>query len=262
VSCKPERVTGYVDNALDPVATAETLTHIEGCTRCRSQLEFEQSLQKRLRALSPEEPTQDLVRRVLEGARKRPSVLRWSLPAAAALAAVLILGARTSGELLSAELVADHGTCFHRTGEAKVVVEGPDPARVAQWLGENGNPIPVPPRNPAGLELLGARRCMLVPDTTVVSHLLYQDGTRQSSIFVLKGVRPVPEDSAMEIDRHSVRLMRVGSHTVGIVSDTAADSGAIRQALLQSEAWNDSGPRRPLTLTASLATMFDRPGGL
>jgi anti-sigma factor RsiW len=263
VTCSPERVTGYVDRALDPEATAEVLAHIAACPQCREQAEFEQSLRGRLRAIAQEEPTQELVRRVLQGAKKRrPSVLRFSLPAAASLAALLIVGARASAPLLSAELVADHVGCFARTGEEKVFVSGPEPGPVAQWLAENGSPIPPPPRAPGGLALLGARRCMLVPETAVVAHLLYQMGERQSSIFVLRGIRPIREDYLTEQGGHTVRLMRVGSHTVGIVSDHPSDGEAIRQALLLSNAWNEVPGSPLLTAQASLATILVRPGGL
>jgi hypothetical protein len=256
-------VTGYVDQALDPESTAEVRAHIEECPSCRSQVEFERGLKTSLRAIAQEEPTQEVVRRVLRGAtRRRSSALRWSLPSAAVLAAVMILGSRASAGFLSAEMLADHLVCFSRTGEEKVFVSGPDPGPVAAWLAENGSPIPPPPRSAAGLALLGARRCMLVPDTSIAAHLLYQDGSRETSVFVLPDARPIRNDYSAEVRSHSVRLIRVGGHTVGIVSDTPVDSAAIRDAFMRSTVQYAPTERRWLTTNTALATIFVRPGGL
>ena len=74
--------------------------------------------------------------------------------------------------------------------------------------------------------------------------------------------RPIGDDYRSEVNSHTVRLIRVGTHTVGIVSDSAADSEAIRQALLQNNAWNGSQGHPLLTASAALVSIFDRPGGL
>jgi anti-sigma factor RsiW len=263
LSCNPERVTGYVDGVLDEASAAEVKAHVGTCSECREQAAFEQDLRRRLRGLSALDPALDFEQRVLKRSRRprRPS-LRWSLPAAAALVAVAILGVRTSARLLSWELVKDHIHCFGRT-PLEAHVWGPDPGRVASWFGENGNTIPVPPASAGGLELVGGRRCMLLPDAVIVAHLLYEGGQRRTSVFVLPSTRPIPDSYTAEIDSESVRLLRVGTHTVGIVGDTPEDAEAFKRAFTESRAWNET-PSRPflLTMDAALASILGRPVGL
>ena len=50
-SCEPEKVTGYVDEALGPAARAEVEAHLASCPDCRQQVGEERDLRARLRAL-------------------------------------------------------------------------------------------------------------------------------------------------------------------------------------------------------------------
>jgi anti-sigma factor RsiW len=249
-----------VDGELDAAAAAAVGEHLHLCERCRSQATFEQNLRSQLKSLTLEEPTQDLLERVKRGAR-RPSFsfARWAIPAAAAIVAFVILGARSSARVLSAELLQDHVACFSRQ-PLEADVWGPNPDQVAGWLGEHGARIPTPPAGAAGLELIGGRRCLLPVDATVVAHLLYGNGKRRASVFVLPGTRPIDDESTVEVGARSVRFLRIGGHTVGIVADTRAEGEAFRESLTRGQAL--LAPGGGLTPKMALVTILVRPMGL
>ena len=51
MGCDPERVTGYVDGALQRAAATETRRHLSSCSTCASQADFEAGLGRLLRSL-------------------------------------------------------------------------------------------------------------------------------------------------------------------------------------------------------------------
>jgi anti-sigma factor RsiW len=259
LNCHPELVTGYVDGALDDLSAAQIKAHLEDCSDCRDQVEFEQSLRKGLRGLSVLEPRGDLRQEILKRSRRRRRrVLRWALPTAAVFVAISILTARTSAGFLAWELVKDHTHCF-APQPLELHVFGSNPESVASWFSEQGNHIPSPPAAAGGLELVGGRRCMLL-DFVIVAHLLYEGEHRQASVFVLPNSRAIPDAYATEIGARAVRLVRVGGHTVGVVAETPEDAESFRRALVQSRAWNTL-PGPFLTVNALAATIFVRPSG-
>jgi anti-sigma factor RsiW len=228
VSCQPERVTGYVDDALPAGERAEMEAHLEGCTACREQADAERDLRQRLRGLSAVDLPMDLalgVRRAL-----RPPPRRWPrvvLPLAAG-AAFLLLWLRASPPFVAWELLRDHRHCFGKATLA-AKVWGNDPARVAAWFANEGRDVPVVPEGAAGLTLVGGRDCQVL-DRKVV-HLYYADDEDNLSLYVVPGqVRMGPRHDA-EMEDHRVRLIRVGGRIIGLVSSNEEAVAAMERAL-------------------------------
>jgi len=209
MSCNPERVTAYVDGALDAAGGAELEAHLEACPECRAQAEEERALRAQLRALPP------------------PS------PLAAGLVA-LLAWARGAAPFVAWELSRDHDHCFGgRRLPAKVWSS--DPAYVAEWFEGQGTRVPVIPETAGGLELVGARYCTLLDRR--VAHLYYSNGEHHLSLFLVPG--PVRDLAREKRPRGNfVRLLRVGGTTVGLVSEEENSVEAFRRALSTTLAWD------------------------
>ena len=205
MSCDFERVTGFVDDELDPRAKAAVAAHLETCPACRAQAEAERALRARLRSLPGPELPAGLEARVREAKRVRPSALpataRWALP----LAAALLLGVWLRGyaPFVAWDLARDHDKCFARQ---------PLPAQVGQ------------------LSLVGARYCPLA-SLTSAPHVYYASAGRHVSVFVVQhGVR-LADRRASHARGDSIRLLRLEGELVGIVGEREADVQAFETAL-------------------------------
>jgi len=229
VSCDAERITGYVDGALDDTSRAEVEAHLTDCADCRDQISAESALRSALRALPLPEPRAGLEQDVRQHVRaSTPSRLRWLLPVAAALAA-MTLWARGVPALVAWELARDHAHCFGFE-RLPAQVWSSDPETIAAWFESHGSTLPVVPASARGLELVGARYCPLL-DGSRAMHLYYTSDDRHLSLFVLAHdarFREVFSDSARG---RAVRLLRVHGSTVGLVGEHVEDVEAFRGAL-------------------------------
>lgn len=242
MSCNPEKVTGYVDGELEPLAHAEMESHLASCEACSDQAAFERRLREGLRALAGPEPSPGLEEDLRASlARARPSPWRVLLPLAAALAAMALWGAGTP-RFVAWELSRDHDHCF----EAKQLpaeVWGGHASVVTSWLAQRGAQLPPVPDSAGGLELVGARRCPLADRK--VAHLYYAAGDRRLSLFVLPGSVRFDQSYGAVARGKTVRLLRVAGTTVGLVGENAEDVAAFERAFTTTSAWSGGDERLP-----------------
>ncbi|HEY2944254.1 MAG TPA: zf-HC2 domain-containing protein [Vicinamibacteria bacterium] len=233
MSCDPERVTAYVDGALDAAGGPELEAHLAACPECRAQADEERALRAQLRALPPPSPSPGLEARVRASLRPRRRAASWLLPLAAGVV-ILLAWARGAAPFVAWEISRDHDHCFGaRRLPAKLWSS--DPARVAEWFEGQGTRVPMIPAAAGGLELVGARYCPLFDRR--VAHLYYSDGDHHLSLFLVPG--PVREVSReMRPRGNVVRFLRVGGTTVGLVSEEAQSVEAFRRALSTTVAWD------------------------
>lgn len=227
MSCAPERVTRYVDDALDAAERAEVEAHLASCADCREQEAFERDLRARLRALPVPEPPAGLEARVrerlLREGRRGPG---WFLPLAAALA-VAVLWGRGAAPFVAWELARDHVHCFERP-RLPAEVWSNDPVEITRWFEDQGTRLPPLPAAVGELGLVGARYCRLTDRVT--AHLYYAGEERQVSVFVLAG--PVRfHDSWSAVSRGlTVGFLRSAGTTVAVVGAKGEDVDAFRSA--------------------------------
>jgi anti-sigma factor RsiW len=230
VSCPTEKVTAFVDGALEAPEQAQIEQHLLECGDCRAQADFERSLRGRLAALprpALPETLEARVRAALRPARRRPAVWRLLLPAAAVLALLAVWGYGAPG-VLATQLAWDHGHCFGKEKLPAAVWTG-DGDHMASWLVAQGTATPVLPPRAGGLEMMGGRRCPLLGRR--VGHVYYSSGEHRLSVFVVPGwVRLDRTRQARRGDR-TVRLLRMGGATVGVVSEEPEAVEAFERAL-------------------------------
>ena len=239
MTCNPERVTAYVDGALDAAHCPELEAHLASCPECQAQAEAERELRARLKALPAPSPAPGLEARVRASLRPRRTA-SWLLPLAAGLIALLAWG-RGATPFVAWEISRDHDHCF---GKRRLPAEvwSSDPAHVTAWLEGRGTSVPAIPDAAGGLELVGARYCGLLDRR--VAHLYYTNGERHLSLFLVPG--PVRDLSRELRPRGNfVRLMRVGGTTVGIVSEEEESVEAFKRALSSTLAWDLRTVDRP-----------------
>lgn len=233
MTCDPERVTGFVDDALPAGERAELEAHLAECPTCREQAEFESGLRARLRGLAPIEMPSHLTRAVQR--RLRPSPRRWvavALPAAAALV-LSILWVRAAPPFLAWELARDHTSCFGKS-KLPAKVWSSDPAQIADWFAGDRMQIPVVPESAGSADLLGARYCPLIDRS--VAHLYYSGDDVNLSLFVVPGsVRMGASHKAQALGQ-TVHLLRVGGTVVGVVSASEEAVEAVEHALTRTVA--------------------------
>jgi anti-sigma factor RsiW len=244
VTCDPERVTGFVDDALPEAERAELSAHLDLCPACREQADFETALRARLRGLSPVAVPPTLARAVRH--RLRPSSpLRWvaavTLPVAAALL-LFVLWLRAAPQFVAWELARDHAGCFGREKLPATVWSG-DPAQVSAWFQDDGMAIPVVPEAAGGTELLGARYCSLMDRT--VAHLYYSGEDLNLSLFVVPGSVRMGARHQTQQRGQTVHLLRVGGAVVGVVSSSEQAVEAVERALTRTLARAEEGPPGP-----------------
>ena len=225
MSCDPEKVTGYVDDALDEVERAAIVLHLDTCPACQQQVEEERHVRAHLRGLPIPELRAGFeadLRRLLYG---RPRRAFWALPLAASLA-LLALWARGAAPFVAYELARDHAKCFgHPALPAKVWSD--DAGVVLAWFEGQGTKLPTIPENVAGLGLVGARYCPLLD--RFAAHLYYTGADRHASLFVIKGPARFRDVYEGRIGGQTVLLFRSAGTTVGIVSERAEDAEAFKR---------------------------------
>jgi anti-sigma factor RsiW len=226
MSCDPERVTGYVDGALDPAERGEVEVHLAVCATCREQEGAERALRSRLQALPPVEPRSGFEGRLRRRLRGR-SPLRFLLPLAAAL--VLALYLRGSSPFVAWELAVDHRHCFGKE-TLPAQVWSSDPDVIAAWFAARGTRLPLIPASASGLDLVGARYCPLL-DMTRVAHVYYASSARHLSLYVLP--RRLRGDSGWSgtAGGQTVHVLRSAGEQVGLVGDSGEDVTAFERAL-------------------------------
>jgi anti-sigma factor RsiW len=232
MSCDPEKVTGYVDDALEAAERAAIDVHLAECATCQQQVEEERDVRACLRALPSLEPRpafEDAVRRRMAG---RPRWGYWALPLAASLA-LLVLWTRGAAPFVAWELARDHTKCFGLSAlPAKV---WSDDARViAAWFEEQGTALPLVPENVAGMGLVGARYCPLLD--RFAAHLYYSGEDRHASIFVLKGPARFGDVYEGRARGETVLLFRSAGTVVGVVAGLPEDAQAFRRKFTTSMA--------------------------
>jgi hypothetical protein len=235
--CDPERITAFVDGALDddPVRERLTVEHLAGCAVCREQAEAERALKQRLRSLRAPEPRAGLEDSARRGGRpQRARRLRWALPLAAGLAAGA-LWARGAAPLLAFELAWDHAHCF---GMPTLPAQAwsSDPDHVAAWLEAHGTEAPRLPEGAGGLELVGVRRCPLLDRR--VGHVYYAAADQHLSLYAVSGPVRLRRGEGLRLHTQgkAVRLLQVGGHWVGLVSEDEEMVDAFARALLTTVA--------------------------
>jgi Putative zinc-finger len=231
VSCDPERVTGFVDDELDPQAKAAVAAHLETCSACRAQADEERALRARLRSLPGPELPADLDARVLSARRVEPSGLppaaRWALP----LAAALLVGVWLRGyaPFVAWDLARDHDKCFAMEPLPAKLWSG-EPRVVRDWFAERGTRLPALPALVGELTLVGARYCPLA-SLSSAPHVYYASRGRHVSVFVIQhGVR-LDGRRTLQARGDSVRLLRVEGELLGIVAEREADVEALEASL-------------------------------
>jgi anti-sigma factor RsiW len=155
----------YLDSELSPETTADLLRHVETCSACAATLHAEQNLEQRIRAsLRKPQPGDDEAWQGAVAGLPR-SGRRWRPVAAGAAviaiaATVLVWNARHRELDLAAELARHH--VKYVGGHAPLGVETKDLAVASGYLRDNLD-FACEPRSalPAGLQLVGARRCYL-----------------------------------------------------------------------------------------------------
>jgi anti-sigma factor RsiW len=240
MSCDPERVTAYVDAALDAALRPELEAHLASCPECQEQVDAERELRARLKALPPPAPAPALEARVRASLRPGRRTVSWLLPLAAGLVA-LLAWARGATPFVAWELSRDHDHCF---GKRRLPAEvwSSDPVYVAEWLQGHGTSVPAVPDTAGGLELVGARYCVLLDRR--VAHLYYSNGEHHLSLFLVPGpVRDLSRE--MRPRGNYVRLLRAGGTNVGIVSEEEDNVEAFKRALSSTIAWDLATVDRP-----------------
>lgn len=227
MTCAPERVTGYVDDALDATTRAEVESHLATCATCREQVASERDLRAGLRALPVPELRpgfESAVRRRL--AAESRGRRAWRLPVAAVLA-LLALWARGAAPFVAWEVARDHNHCF---GKERLPAKlwSSDPSEVSQWFEAQGTRLPPIPAAVGELGLVGARYCPLLD--RVAAHLYYAGEERNLSVFVLSGPARFRDTWATESRGNEVRFLRSAGMTVALVSARPEDVEAFRAA--------------------------------
>lgn len=229
MSCDPERITGYVDGALDDAERAAVESHLDSCEACRAQVADERTIRAQLKALPAVEPSRSLERQVRRELRATaPSRLRFLLPLAAGLA-LLAFWARGAAPVAAWALSRDHTHCFGMKRLPAEVFNG-DFGRVAKWFEERGTRLPTLPSAVGELELVGGRFCPLL-DGSKAAHLYYVSADRHVSVFVMAhGVR-LDGGYGAAARGNAVYLIRLGDAVVGVVSERQAEVAAFRSVL-------------------------------
>jgi anti-sigma factor RsiW len=235
-----ERVTAYVDGALDETESLALERLMAERPDLRAQLEEEKALRDRLRSLPLPEPRPGFEARVLASVRRerRPSRTRYLLP----LAAALFLAAWLRGlpGFVSFEVARDHSKCFAKaTLPAKIWSD--DPAEVTAWFEKQGTRMPVLPAGTAHLTLVGARYCPLGDRSA--AHVYYAAQGGHLSLFVVPGPVRFDDRYDREVWGRHVRFVRTAGTTVALVSEEPEIVKAFAREFSRSLALAD-GPAR------------------
>jgi hypothetical protein len=234
MTCRPELVTAYFDEALDLEEHRVIEAHLGTCPSCRAQLASEQHIRAALRHAVTEDVPPELESSVRESLE--PRRLSWTqivVPLAACLVAVILFG-RGEPWFVAREIVADHEKCFGRKNmPAKVWTS--DMNMVARWFYRQGTRLPYLPERVGEVELVGARFCPLA-DLSLTPHLYYTSETEEVSVFAMPhDVRFSPHYRAHAFG-NVVGLVRVGPVVVGVVAKDEETVQAFEGAILSATA--------------------------
>lgn len=248
MSCDPEQVTGYVDDALAPEARMTIEAHLADCATCQQQATEERTLRDRLRRL-PEAPLRRGFENEVRGrlhAETRFRKRRILLPLAASLA-VIGLWARGSAPVVAWEVARDHRHCFGAK-ELPAKVWSNDPAEIQAWFEKQGTPMPTLPASAGSVELVGARYCPL-PDATMVAHTYYGSRKRRVSLYVVPRSLRFASSFAKVSGDQTVRLIRVAGQTIALVSEEPGEVEAFERVFRTTVAGVDAAPTAWANLT-------------
>lgn len=196
-----DRLTSYVDGLLPPSERADVDRHLADCAPCRKVAALEAGaravLRSRAATLGSEPLPPGLRSRCEALAREHAasSVPFWrrrlvplSLTAVLVFAtvfAVFSLATRRSNTLFAGKLTADLVRCLMEGGGPETASADAD--RLESVLSEQyGWNVHVPPSSArAGVELVGARRCLYADRS--VPHVMYRTGGQDVSLYMLEG---------------------------------------------------------------------------
>ena len=240
-----DRLASYADDLLPPEERAEVERHLSQCASCRQAAAMEQAGRTILRSRAATLRNQPLApgfRTRMEAlARERtagrpPFWRRRLVPLSLAAGLMLVtvvaafwLAAHRSNTLFAAQLTADHAKCVKEVGEPET--ESADARRLASLLSaQYGWEVHVPPSSgAAGVELIGARRCLAVP------HVVYRIGDQDVSLYMME--RATQGEADVVTLGYRSRVWSRGATTFVLVSP--ADAGDLETAVayLKQEAY-------------------------
>lgn len=230
--CDPERVTALVDGALEALEAEALEAHLSACEACRAQAAAERAVHRRLLGLPPPEMPPGLEGRLRSRLERRPRTglaRLWAVALPVAAALLIALWVRGSAPVVAWEIARDHRHCYG-FASLPAQVRSSDPAVVAGWFETRGTPMPRVPENLGGPRLFGGRYCHLA-DASRVPHVYYTGGVRSLSVFVLTRGGRFEDGYATRTAGHSVALLHVDGHAVGVVGESDGDVAAAVQQL-------------------------------
>ncbi|HLG54531.1 MAG TPA: zf-HC2 domain-containing protein [Vicinamibacterales bacterium] len=212
------QLTSYVDDLLGPDERAQIEQHLHLCASCRTVAAGERGGRTVLRHQAPrllDEPLPPGLRSRCDalarecGAQSAAKATRFAgllpgwprslVPTVLSVvllvftaSAIFSLATRRSDALLAAQLTADHTKCFKLFATTDSAdVDARDVERMlSQQYGWN---VHVPPSSAAaGLQLIGARRCLYADG--LIPHVMYRANGQDVSLYVLNGVTRNPSD--------------------------------------------------------------------
>ena len=220
MSCQPEKVTAFVDGALDPTLRADLEAHMAGCPVCTEQAASERRIREALRRLPHVDLPPELegrIRRSLKRASPRP--WRVLLPMAAML--LLSLGwLRGNAFVVSWQLALDHGHCFGME-RLPAQVWGQDPEQVRAWFTAQGTQMPLIPESAHGLDLVGGRYCPIADRK--VAHLYYGNKERNLSLYVVPGPLRFEQEGVRRAGGRMIQFLHVSGTRVALVGEERDD---------------------------------------
>ena len=210
-----DRITPLVDGELVAAEADAVSAHLAACPPCRRAAEQEQLCRRVLKECAPRLAAhapvalRARVRSALPAAHaRRVGVWRWSLAAAASLVAAVgllaVAGVVRPAPVFAAQATLDHLKCLrfgpHSASSDAQVIE-------ASWKAWQGWDLKVPSGRPAGLRLLGYRRCVLTEGK--LAHLIYERSGTTVSLFVLPSG---PEVARAELEMFGQDAVLWSSH--------------------------------------------------
>lgn len=185
--CKDVRkyVSPYLDSELDGKTSFEIVRHLELCAECRTRFDSEEVVEKRISSFlrKAEAGDEELWRRAVEKALRRPRRPVARIVAAAAAALLLALGVWQIAGPRTADLVELLRKDYLAAGrEAHLLdVASSDPNHVSRFFKERMNmAVTIPPVS--RMELQGGRACSL--NGVPTAFILYRCDREQVSLCV------------------------------------------------------------------------------
>jgi anti-sigma factor RsiW len=228
-------ITPYVDGDIDAASRLRVDEHVRRCPPCQSRVTAERAVRELVRArradICRDAASAELRARCLAlraaaagGAADVPSVWRARIkPLAVAASAILVLGGVVvfeatdrSTQVLAAELTADHVKCF---GVVNTLLgTSSDAAVIERAMAKTfGWEMHVPESSAAGLELVGARRCLYGKGRA--AHLMYRHHGQPLSVFMLPQLaRPGKPEERIDVMGHEAAVWSEGGRTFVLVA--------------------------------------------